>query len=93
MTTDSIKRRLEYKRDRLDKFKTSPNKAIDTRLSDLTDGINKTKPQSLDPNRSMHTHLRLLKRGIERDSEAWVAYRISALTEQINALEAELEGK
>jgi len=85
--------RIERKESELRAFRDEPQEQVDARLSELADGIEATAPR--DPttpdNRSMHDHLTLLREGIERDSDAWVNWRIGQIESEIEELEAELE--
>ena len=90
---EQLNRRLERKESELKDFQENPQEQIDTRLSELADGIEATNPR--DPttpdNRSMHDHLTLLREGIERDPDAWVSWRIGQIESEIEDLEAKLE--
>jgi len=85
--------RIERKESELQAFLDRPQEKLDARLSELADGIEATNPRdpSTPDNRSMHDHLTLLREGVERDSDAWVNWRIGQIESEIEELEAELE--
>ena len=90
---ERLESQIERKESELKAFQDRPEEQIDTRLSELADGIEQTNPR--DPttpdNRSMHEHLTLLRGGIERDPNAWVSWRIGQIESEIEDLETELE--
>ena len=90
---EALERKLERKQDELKSFEDDPERQVERRLSELSEGIEATTDRTLtDPdNRSMHEHLVKLKRGIENDREAFVRWRISNIGREISELEADLE--
>ena len=90
---ERLKLRIERKESELQAFLDEPQEQIDSRLSELTDGIEATNPRepTTPDNRSMHEHLTLLREGIKRDPDAWVSWWIGQLESAIEELESELE--
>ena len=88
-----LERKLERKESELLDFRERPQEQIDARVSELSDGIERTNPRdpTQEGNRSMHEHLSKLKAGIETDPDAFVRWRISSIESDIEAIESELE--
>ena len=91
---ERLEQKIERKESELKDFQDEPQAQIDERVSELSEGIEKTNPR--DPttpnNRSMHEHLMLLRDGIEHDPDAWVSWRVSNIESEIEDLETELKG-
>ena len=90
---ERLERKLERKKSELNDFQESPENQIDERVSELSDGIERTNPRdpTQEGNRSMHEHLSKLKAGIEIDPDAFVRWRINSLESEIEAIESDLE--
>ena len=90
---EGLESKLERKKSELKDFQESPQEQVESRLAELSDGIEATTDRtSTDPdNRSMHEHLVKLKTGIENDREAFVRWRISNIGREISEIEADLE--
>lgn len=88
---EQLQNRIDRKEAELKDFQDRPQEQIDARMTELAGGIKQTTVHPTEKGeRCMHTHLKKLKAGLERDPNAWVRHRIDSIKTEIDRLQKEL---
>lgn len=89
---EQLQDQIERKEAKLLDFQDAPQEKIDARVNSLASGVEQTTFYPTEKGkRCMHTHLKKMKAGLQRDPNAWVRFRIVQLKTEINQLQTKLD--
>lgn len=91
--SEFVEKRIAGFEDRLDHLRNNPNKAVSERVGELESHLEKVEPRETTHSdfRCVHDHLTLVKKGIERDPDAYIQHRVKSLEARIDEKESLLE--